>query len=213
MAVARSAYTATLLNNGKVLIAGGASVPAAELYDPFTETFTPTGDMTEAGADTATLLPNGAVLVTRCVDYCDDASNPGHAELYDPSTGTFSRTGDMVDPNQGARPTATLLTSGKVLIAGGSLGDSGGSASAEIYDPASGTFSATGQMTAGIDAWSAATLLPDGRVLISGESGRGCLSVPGVCVGTAELYDPVAGTFSTPADSQSEEWAWGHAAS
>jgi hypothetical protein len=209
MTIPRALHTATLLNNGKVLIAGGQpSVTAAEFYDPSTGTFSATGDMTEPGADTATLLPNGKVLVTRCVDFCYDSSKPSHAELYDPVTGTFARTGDMIDPYQGARPATMLLTNGQVLIAGGDLGDLGGSASAEIYDPATGAFSATGKMTADIDYWRSATLLPDGKVLIAGESGHGCLSNPSVCLGTAELYDPITGTFSAPSDSQSEE---GHA--
>jgi hypothetical protein len=203
MATARRLHTATLLNNGKVLIAGGllSNSPlfsvSAELYDPSTATFTATGDMTEAGADTATLLPNGQVLITRCVDFCFDLTKPSHAELYDPATGTFTRTGDMVDPHQGELPTAMLLTNGKVLIAGGDLGDFGGSTSAEIYDPATGAFSATGKMAADIDAWKASVLLPDGKVLIAGESGS--------VAATAELYDPVAGTFSATSGSQSAE--------
>jgi hypothetical protein len=202
MTTARRLHTATLLNNGKVLIAGGQPpVPGAELYDPSTGTFTATGDMTEAGADTATLLPNGKVLMTRCVDSCFDSTKPSHAELYDPATGTFTRTGDMVDPYQGALPTAMLLANGKVLIAGGDLGDFGGSTSAEIYDPATGAFSATAKMTADIDAWKASLLLPDGTVLIAGETG--------FIVGAAELYDPVTGTFSATSGLQSAE---GHAA-
>lgn len=201
MTTGRRLHTATLLNNGKVLIAGGllsnSGLLSAELYDPTTGTFTATGDMTEAGADTATLLPNGQVLITRCVDSCFDLTKPSHAELYDLVTGTFTRTGDMVDPRQGQLPTAMLLTNGKVLIAGGDLGDFGGSTSAEIYDPATGAFSATGKMTADIDAWKASVLLPDGNVLIAGESGS--------VTGSAELYDPVTGTFSVPSALQSAE--------
>ena len=107
--------------------------------------------MIEPGAHTATLLPNGKVLITKCVDYCYDAAKPSHAELYDPSTGTFARTGgDMVDALQGARPKATLLMNGKVLVAGGDL-DVMGSAIAQIYDPAAGVFVSTGKMTADIE--------------------------------------------------------------
>jgi hypothetical protein len=123
MTIPRHLHTATLLNNGKVLIAGGnyPYSPTAELYDPSTRTFTATSDMTEPGADSATLLPGGSVLITRNDN--DDAEN--HAELYDPATGTFARTGDFVDPPPGLQPTATLLANGKVLVAGGSLGDFG----------------------------------------------------------------------------------------
>jgi len=222
MTTPRGLHTATLLNNGKVLIAGGSAFQTAELYDASTGTFAATGDMTEPGeVDTATLLPNGKVLITRSVQYLRE----DHADLYDPATGTFTRTGDLIDTSTagkyppgipGQEPTATLLTNGKVLIAGGSWGDFGGSTIAEIYDPATGAFSATGELTAGIDAWSAATLLPEGKVLISGEGNNGVecpLTHIGppitiTCPGAAELYDPASGTFSPPTVSQSME---GHA--
>jgi hypothetical protein len=199
MTSARYFHTATLLNNGQVLIAGGyasGEVPLAELYDPSTGTFTSTG-LTDGGG-TATLLPNGNVLFAAI----------GIAELYDPATGTFTHTGGPIDP--GVQPVALLLTNGKVLIAGGDVGDGfEGTASASIYDPATGAFSLTGSMTAGIDDWLAGALLPDGKVLISGENRTsGCENSPGGCLGTAELYDPITGTFSSPGNSQSEE---GHA--
>ena len=200
MTSARYFHTATLLNNGQVLIAGGyasGGVPLAELYDPSTGTFTSTG-LTDDGETTATLLPNGNVL------YADS----GIAELYDPATGTFTHTGDPIDP--GAQPAAVLLTNGKVLIAGGDIGAGfEGTFSASIYDPATGAFSITGSMTAGIDTFMASALLPDGTVLISGENRTsGCENSPSGCLGTAELYDPITGTFSSPGNSQSEE---GHA--
>lgn len=205
MTTPRCLHTASLLNNGKVLIAGGSALQTAEIYDPSTGTFTATGDMTEPGADTATLLPNGKVLVTRSTRFFVE----NHADLYDPATGTFTRTGDIIDYSTtgqyppaipGQEPSAILLTNGRVLVAGGAAGDFY-SSSAEIYDPAAGAFSATGKMTAAIGYWQAAALLPEGRVLITGESpGRD---------GNAELYDPVTGTFSAPFYAQSQE---GHAA-
>ena len=222
MTIPRCFHTATLLNNGKVLIAGdGSALQTAELYDPSTGTFSPTGNMTEPGAETATLLPNGSVLITRSVLSGQQRGNdqifkPNHAELYDPATGTFTRTGDIIEQNIGERPTAMLLTNGKVLIAGGSLGDLGSSTSAEIYDPATGAFSATGEMTAGIDTWAGAVLLPEGKVLITGEGYNGFACdithigppITVTCPGAAELYDPASGTFSPPIVSQSIE---GHA--
>ncbi len=205
MTAARGIHTATLLNDGKVLIAGGNDLPTAEIYDPSTGAFTPTEDMTEPGADTATLLTNGKVLITRSVRLFEE----DHADVYDPATGTFTRTGDIIvaDPTQfpnttpGQNPSAILLTNGTVLITGGAQGDFWATG-AQLYDPSTGAFSITGELTAGIGYWQAAALLPEGRVLIAGESNDG----PG---GTAELYDPMTGTFSAPFHSQSQE---GHAA-
>ena len=125
MTVARSFHTATLLRDGRVLIAGGringpqdyqgVVTASAELYDPATGTFAPTGSMTVPRVwHSATLLPNGKVLVVGR----DWAAGDDHtAELYDPATGRFSRTGDTVSAQYGAA--ATLLKNGKVLIAAG----------------------------------------------------------------------------------------------
>jgi hypothetical protein len=176
--------------------------------------------MTEPGADTATLLANGKVLITRSTQFFVE----NHADIYDPASGTFTRTGDIVDadptqiPNTtpGQVPSAVLLTDGTVLIAGGAQGDFWATG-AQLYDPATGSFRSTGELTAGIGYWQAATLLPEGKVLIAGESpGVACDGVTHIgppidatCPGAAELYDPVTGTFSPPSLSLSQE---GHAA-
>jgi hypothetical protein len=149
--------------------------------------------MSEACADSATLLPNGLVLITRgfCLDPPDNGDGNEifvrQAELYDPLTGVFVRTGDLTDSR--GRPTATLLMNGKVLIPGGGIGDGDGEFdSAELYDPATRRFAATGKMTSGrLD--NTATLLSDGTVLIAG----GHLATE--LEASAELYDPVKGTF------------------
>jgi hypothetical protein len=196
MDTSRTSQTATLLPNGRVLVAGGyggcnASIcntlASAELYDPATGTFSPTGSMATPREDqTATLLSDGQVLIT-------GGGEPGNisfasAELYNPATGAFTATGSMATARAG--DTATLLTDGRVLIAGGQ-GPTAGDvlASAELYDPATGTFSPTGSMaTARSDQ--TATLLSDGRVLIAGGGDTsGALA-------SAELYDPTTGTFS-----------------
>jgi len=86
MATARVTHTATLLTDGRVLVAGGSADPSAEIYDPKTGTFSPTGSMSEArGAHTATLLTDGRVLMA-------GGSKNHSAEIYDPAAGTFSPT-------------------------------------------------------------------------------------------------------------------------
>ena len=198
MSTARSSHTATLLcdlsvsscTDHRVLVAGGfggsgvGDVATAELFDPATGAFAPTGNMTAAReGHTATLLANGKVLIT---GGNTESVGRADAELFDPTTGTFTATGPMATVR--TFHSATLLASGKVLIAGGFLG--GATATAELYDPSTGSFTATGNMkTARWDH--TATRLPDGSVLICGGGGNG-----GALLASAELYDPVSGTFS-----------------
>jgi hypothetical protein len=198
MVTARFLNTATLLPGGKVLIAGGSGssgvLASAELYDPVSGTFTATGSMTtERQSHTATLLPSGKVLIA---GGDTSSSSLTSAELYDPVAGTFTATGSMATTRE--FQTATLLTSGKVLIVGG-IGTSGNSAfslaSAELYDPVMGTFTATGNL-ATARYLHTATSLPGGKVLIAGGEG-GEEGNPTYVVASAELYDPDAGTFTT----------------
>ena len=197
MSMARIFHTATLLPDGKVLIAGGldradafgVESATAELYDPASGTFARTGDMTRGrSTHTATLLSNGRVLIAGGMI---GTGYTGTAELYDPATGTFSQTGDM----RGAQAwhEATLLKTGRVLISGGLGGYSACcpiAVTPELYDPATGVFTTTGTY-AGVDLeretlgliGTRATLLHDGRVLLTAQP-------------AAQVYDPVAGTFS-----------------
>jgi hypothetical protein len=132
--------SAALLMNGKVLLAGGTinegESNLAEVYDPSTGTFTPTGNMTVSrGDDSATLLPDGTVLIAGSnAGSPDGGVTLASAELYDPASGTFRRTGDM-STDRGFH-TATLLKNGKVLIAGGFHYVGGPLSSAELYTPA-----------------------------------------------------------------------------
>jgi hypothetical protein len=196
MTTARGGHTATLLMNGKVLVAGGADQDpggtgsaSAELYDPSTGAFTQTGSMAVARfRHTATLLQNGKVLITGGTSL--DSSNPtATAEVYDPATGTFTVTGGMTTARE--EHTATLLADGKVLIVGGEGPVTGSSelqptATVEVYDPSTGSFSVTGSM-AEARSLHTATLLPSGEVLVAGGGDDNS---------TAELYDPATGAFS-----------------
>ena len=206
MGTARTAHTVTLLQDGRVLVTGGAScylssgahgcpLHSSEIYDPSTGTFSTTGSMLGARfSHTATLLSNGQVLLA-------GGDMSATAELYDPASKQFFVTGSMgVDR---AHHTATLLHNGKVLIAGG-VTLSGELATAELYDPNTGTFTATGTMTGARDLHTA-TLLANGKVLIAGGSnGTDSLS-------TAELYDPATGKF-TPTGSMAGKRAFHSAA-
>jgi hypothetical protein len=241
----RAYDTATLLQDGRVLIAGGAtgigtgldgSAPTllgtAELYDPATGTYAPTGSMVHARAyHTATLLQDGRVLIqggggseeaSGGVPTVDSMAAP---EMYDPATGTFSALAATTSIPM-VWSTATLLQDGRVLIAGGitlaepdpdATADPDGDGSpdgvptahAELFDPATGTFTPTGDMTMA-RVWHTATPLDDGRVLMVGGTKNVDLNDSSDTLDpttqTAELYDPATGTFtattSTPTASR-----------
>jgi len=192
----RSGHTATLLPDGRVLVAGGSSGPAslasAELYDPSSETWTATGNMLEVrSGHTATLLPDGTVLVAGGANFSTSSGSYDaltSAELYDPGSGTWTATASMVTPRY--VPTATLLPDGRVLVAGGISSIRRGYdplASAELYHPSPGSWTATGSMAAGRQ-YQTDTLLPNGKVLVAGgESNSGALA-------STELYEPGSGT-------------------
>ncbi|MGD0862063.1 MAG: kelch repeat-containing protein [Candidatus Limnocylindrales bacterium] len=202
MNVGRSGATATLLADGRVLIAGGwgsdsTPLASAELYDPATGTFSLIGSMSTARAalnGTATLLSDGRVLFA---GGADDTGTIATAELFDPATGTFSPAGSMTTARDGQ--TATLLPNGLVLIAGGEGRDGMALASAELYDPATGKFTLTGSMAVARITQSA-TLLPNDRVLIAGgvtTTGTPAKGIePSGPLTSAELYDPATGKFS-----------------
>jgi large repetitive protein len=193
MAAARVAPSATLLPDGRVLVAGGhveggtwRPVASTEVFDPGTGTFATTGSVsTPRWGHTATLLPDGRVLVVGGMGPQGPLSS---AELFDPATGTFRPTGNLEVPRR--RHTATLLADGRVLVVGGVGPRASTLASAELYDPATGRFSGTGAMRQARSDH-AATLLPDGPVLISG----GMSERPTRSLAGAELYDPRTGRF------------------
>jgi Galactose oxidase, central domain/Kelch motif len=181
MSVDRYDFTATLLRDGRVLVVGGyplssvgRSTELSELYDPATGRWTSTGSLrTPRRNHTATLLPNGTVLVA------GGFNSDGwlrSAELYDPASGRWKRVAPMTTAREGA--SAVLLGNGRVLVAGG--GNPSALQSAELYDPVSGRWSRTGSMNG---YGGTAALLQDGRVLVA-------------CCDAADVYSPATGTWT-----------------
>ncbi len=205
MAQTRSA-PAVLLNNGNVLIAGGytcdssgncSSLSSVEIYNPSAGSFSSAGNMTVArSGQTMTLLSNGTVLIAggqtcTTATSCNALSS---AEIYDPVAGTFTATSNaMSAARYGA--SAVLLNSGQVLIAGGFDGTNL-PAAAEVYYPGQSEsvhFTANGPQLNTPRFNATATLLNSGQVLVAG--GSTC-ALPGCPTNAAEIYDPVANTFS-----------------
>ena len=193
MAVGRRNHTATLLKDGRVLVAGGykgldgnidgtGNVNAPEIYDPVTGTFDSTGDMSSARRfPTATMLSNGRVLITG--GYGGNNAALPSTDTYKNSLGSFISGGSMHTPR--GRHTATLLLNGEVLIAGGYDGAGTAFRTAELYSPSLGAFSSTGSMVS--ERWRhEATRLLNGNVLVTGGS-DGTTSVA-----SAELYSATA---------------------
>src|SRR5262249_2449030 len=205
LGVAQSGQTATLLPEGKVLVAAGGTTNA-ELDNPATRRFAPAAKMplTVSGA-TATLLPNGKVLVAGGVHRFHQVTN---AELYDPATGSWAATGAMNVARSGQ--TATLLPNGKVLVAGGGCNGSGDGCdagsfeaalrSAGLYDPATRTGAKTGSMQDGREDFTA-TLLKNGQVLAAGGFNN-CDDDFCSDINTAELYNPATGTWAQTGSMQ-----------
>ena len=190
-------FPPTLLQDGRVLVGDGDDPNAddearwnlgAEVYDPASGTWTTTGRMiSPTKGASATLLRDGRVLVTGLYG----------AELYDPDSGTWTATGKMTQRHTGHA--AVLLADGRVLVAGGYVFDESGRAvggiqeSVELYDPATGAWTATAPMSNDRLPINL-TLLPDGQVLVIGGYG------PSAGWPLPELYDPATGTWTPTGD-------------
>ncbi len=188
---ARVEHTATMLPNGQLLITGGYTgrdgydliyTTTTEIYAPMTETWRVTGSMNQGRAyHTATLLPDGTVLVTGgggSYYFSNSGDTLATAEIYDPATGMWDYTGSMNMPRSGH--TATLLPNGTVLVAGGSI--IVGITATEIYNPITKRWTPAANMQHA-KSLHTATLLPDGRVLVAGG-------------GASEVYDPETNTWT-----------------
>jgi len=188
----RADHTATLLPDGRVLIAGGmvengVFLNSAELFDPAKGMFAATARMQSRRVEhSATLLLNGKVLIAGGLAGRAFEGGPGivaTTEIYDPATGHFTPGPPMSTPRAGHA--AVLLRNGKVLAAGGAGSDEQGLTTAELYDPATNKWTATGSMLTPRVARSA-VVLKDGRVLVTG-GGEGW--------NLAEIYDPASGLW------------------
>jgi hypothetical protein len=194
MLTPRSGHTATLLENGNVLIAGGMVknrefLRDCELFEPQTGRFTRTGSMAVARVGQAAVsLGRGRILIAG--GWISSTGVTDAAEVYDERTGSFTTIAPMRERR--ARSLATRLRDGSVLITGGASCDGPRCSlpTAELFDPGSMRWSALPPMRHARIAHTA-TLLPDGRVLIAGGSDR-----DGHVSASAELYDPVKRTFS-----------------
>ena len=199
MVVGRAHHSATLLPNGKVLIAGGFSsnilggpaLNTAELYDPAADTFTALTALMRLTrtSHTATLLPSGQVLLAGGQTDNNNGDGTSTAELYDPVANTFTALTAKLSTPRGGH-TATLLPNGKVLLAGGYNNSSVSLSSAEAYDPVAQTFTALTATMTSPRSEHAATLLPNGKTLLTGGGSSH------TTVNTAEVYDPTANTFT-----------------
>jgi hypothetical protein len=200
MSAGRWAATATALLDGRVLVAGGYSfaekdtLRSADLFDPKTEGFTPAAPLRDdRNFATATRLSNGRVLVAG--GFSEKRGTLSFAEIYDPLSDRWTPTqGEMNDCRE--LYTATSLPDGTILLAGGlSLKKRTTLNTAEIYAPASDTFTPT-RATMRHDRFGhAATALADGRVLLlGGQSWK--IGNPSDTLATAEVYDPKTGIFA-----------------
>jgi hypothetical protein len=180
--------TATTLLDGRVLVVSGTDMSGltepldAELYDPATGRFAETGQLlNSAWYHTATRLQDGRVLI---IGGNVPNLGPGATtQIYDPATGRFTRGQSL--PSVVSPDVALLLTDGRVLVVGQRLladGNPGPDDTAELYDPASGTFSPTGESAHGANSL-VGTVLADGRVCIAGG-------------GLIQIYDPATNKFT-----------------
>lgn len=183
-------HTASVLGNGKVLLAGGASPTSEELYDPDSKHWSLAGAMSTPRFNAgAAVLSNGAVMVTG--GGTGESSGPvlASSEVYDPSSDRWSPAASLNTARRGH--TMTLLKNGAILVTGGTNENGDTLASSELYDPGSGTWKKLPDMHAG-RALHTATLLSSGKVLVVGGSGQAWTQN-----NSTELFDPATSTWTS----------------
>ncbi len=220
----RSQPTPVLLADGRVLIIGSdlsqpdatgtssITTATAEIWNPRTRTSSPAVPLgTSRWIFGAIRLADGRVLVSGGLTTDGSEEFVADAEIFDPATATFAPTGSLTEPRIG--PTMTLLPDGRVLLAGGLTGRFPGerASTTEIYDPSSGTFAASGALTAvapnpddtkyPLEARSPVVTLSGGQVLVPGlrcqevHAYRADGLSDGVRATAIEIFDPSTGTF------------------
>lgn len=206
----RCSQTATLLPGGQILVAGGFTVWAPIVITASTELYDVshqgswkllTNVPVVKGAQSSTKLQDGRVLVIGI----DSSANP-IATIYNPTDNSWTATGGPLAKQD--YHSATLLPSGKVLIAGGVLSDTAvATTTVQLFNPATNSFAFTGSLNQA-RAYQQATLLPDGRVLVEGGSNRGhqdtSNSPPFVALSSAEIYNPASGTWTNAPNMASQ---------
>jgi Ca2+-binding RTX toxin-like protein len=204
MSVPRADAVAAPLPDGRVLIAGGTyfnglsfeALQSAEIFDPASGSFSPTGSMTVPRAEAvAAPLPDGRVLIAGGTYFNGNFFETlQSAEIFDPASGSFSPTGSMTVPR--AEAVAAPLPDGRVLVAGGFDFGVGDLSTAEVFNPATDSFSSAGIGSMSVRRSEAvAAPLPDGRVLVAG--GRDLIPHVATQHSSAEVFNPATNSFSS----------------
>ena len=201
LTTSRANHIAIRLQNGKVLVAGGYTLQpstrlaSAELYDPATGTWSETGNMLEArDIAAAALLPDGRVLVTGGSATGTNLDALATTEIYSPATGIWSRAATMSVARGGH--TATVLSNGTVVVVGGASGTYSAPnlhTSAEVFDPAAGTWTATASVSLG-RGFHRSVALGNGRLLMTGGS-----NFVSSVFATTDVYDAATGLWTAAA--------------
>jgi len=203
LATARRRHTTTRLGDGRVVAAGGlgtggAPLATVEVFDPVARTWsTPDTGLATARSGHSATIAGKRLLVAGGMSARGAAL--ASAELLDHAILTWTTVGSMIEARTGH--VAVVLGTGQVLVAGGAVPTGEGEralASCELYDPETKAWTPTGSLTTPRKGHQA-TLLPDGRVLVTGGDAVPAIPYRVGSLASAEVYDPHTGTW-TPVD-------------